>query len=80
MIDAFGAYGYNGLFPESLKDEAFAQLLFSGPFRRTCEISLRLLRQNEDALMTVLETFLHDPTTDFIGRKVSSSPTMIFLY
>ncbi|KAF7183700.1 hypothetical protein CNMCM7691_004050 [Aspergillus felis] len=51
MIDAFGAYGYNG------------------PFRRTCEISLRLLRQNEDALMTVLETFLHDPTTDFIGRK-----------
>ncbi|KAH1524885.1 hypothetical protein KXX18_005015 [Aspergillus fumigatus] len=51
MIDAFGAYGYNG------------------PFRRTCEISLRLLRQNEDALMTVLETFLHDPTTDFIGKK-----------
>ena len=22
--------------------------------------------------MTVLETFLHDPTTDFIGKKVSS--------
>lgn len=41
-----------------------------GPFRRTCEISLGLLRQNEDALMTVLETFLHDPTTDFIPRKV----------
>ncbi|KAJ5225141.1 hypothetical protein N7468_006366 [Penicillium chermesinum] len=51
MIDAFGAYGYNG------------------PFRRTCEISLGLLRQNEDALMTVLETFLHDPTTDFIGKR-----------
>ncbi|KAJ5090417.1 hypothetical protein N7532_009101 [Penicillium argentinense] len=51
MIDAFGAYGYNG------------------PFRRTCEITLRLLRQNEDALMTILETFLHDPTTDFIGKR-----------
>ncbi|KAF4759666.1 hypothetical protein HAV15_007320 [Penicillium sp. str.  len=51
MIDAFGAYGYNG------------------PFRRTCEITLSLLRQNEDALMTVLETFLHDPTTDFIGKR-----------
>ncbi|KAL4956177.1 hypothetical protein BDW69DRAFT_181790 [Aspergillus filifer] len=51
MIDAFGAYGYNG------------------PFRKTCEISLDLLRQNEDALMTILETFLHDPTTDFIGKK-----------
>ncbi|KAE8348829.1 protein kinase [Aspergillus coremiiformis] len=51
MVDAFGAYGYNG------------------PFRKTCEITLGLLRQNEDALMTVLETFLHDPTTDFIGKK-----------
>ncbi|CAG8024016.1 unnamed protein product [Penicillium olsonii] len=51
MVDAFGAYGYNG------------------PFRRTCEITLGLLRQNEDALMTVLETFLHDPTTDFIGKR-----------
>ncbi|KAJ5708031.1 hypothetical protein N7488_007832 [Penicillium malachiteum] len=51
MIDAFGAYGYNG------------------PFRRTCEITLSLLRQNEDALMTILETFLHDPTTDFIGKR-----------
>ncbi|KAL4902881.1 hypothetical protein BDW74DRAFT_169409 [Aspergillus multicolor] len=51
MIDAFGAYGYNG------------------PFRKTCELSLDLLRQNEDALMTILETFLHDPTTDFIGKK-----------
>lgn len=52
MVDAFGAYGYNG------------------PFRRTCEITLGLLRQNEDALMTILETFLYDPTTDFIGQKV----------
>ncbi|PYH47273.1 protein kinase MEC1 [Aspergillus saccharolyticus JOP 1030-1] len=51
MVDAFGAYGYNG------------------PYRKTCEISLGLLRHNEDALMTVLETFLHDPTTDFIGKK-----------
>ncbi|PWY69808.1 hypothetical protein BO94DRAFT_502566 [Aspergillus sclerotioniger CBS 115572] len=51
MVDAFGAYGYNG------------------PFRKTCDISLGLLRRNEDALMTVLETFLHDPTTDFIGKK-----------
>jgi hypothetical protein len=22
-------------------------------------------------LMTILETFLHDPTTDFIGKRVS---------
>ena len=40
-----------------------------GPFRRCCEITMGLLRGNEDALMTILETFLHDPTTDFIGGK-----------
>ena len=49
IVDAFGAYGYNG------------------PFRRCCEITLTLLRGNEDGLMTILETFLHDPTTDFIN-------------
>lgn len=48
-----------------------ANVLSLGPFRRTCEITLGLLRQNEDALMTILETFLHDPTTDFIGKRVS---------
>ncbi|OAX81796.1 hypothetical protein ACJ72_03863 [Emergomyces africanus] len=56
MINAFGAYGYNG------------------PFRKTCELTLGLLRQNEDSLMTILETFLHDPTTDFIGRKKRTNP------
>jgi serine/threonine-protein kinase ATR len=48
---------------------------YEGPFRRCCEITLSLLRGNEDALMTILETFLHDPTTDFInvaGRKKKS--------
>lgn len=44
---------------------------FQGPFRKTCELTLGLLRQNEDSLMTILETFLHEPTTDFIGKKVS---------
>ena len=51
MIDAFGAYGYDG------------------PFRKSCELSLGILRVHEDTLMTILETFLHDPTTDFIGKK-----------
>jgi len=51
MIDAFGAYGYEG------------------PFRKSCELTLGILRQNEDTLMTILETFLYDPTTDFIGTK-----------
>ncbi|KAL9039802.1 MAG: hypothetical protein Q9180_002315, partial [Flavoplaca navasiana] len=51
MVDAFGAYGYEG------------------PFRKSCELTLRILRQHEDTLMTILETFLYDPTTDFMGKK-----------
>ena len=55
MVDAFGAYGYDG------------------PFRKSCELTLQILRQNEDTLMTILETFLYDPTTDFIGKKKRST-------
>lgn len=51
MIDAFGAYGYDG------------------PFRKSCELTLGQLRAHDDTLMTILETFLYDPTTDFIGKK-----------
>ncbi|KAJ9633386.1 serine/threonine-protein kinase M1 [Knufia peltigerae] len=55
--------------------DAMGTYRYEGPFRRCCEITLGLLRGNEDALMTILETFLHDPTTDFIdkvGRKKKS--------
>ncbi|KKY18324.1 putative phosphatidylinositol 3and 4-kinase [Phaeomoniella chlamydospora] len=49
--------------------DAMGPYRYDGPFRRCCEITLQLLRANEEALMTILETFLHDPTTDFIGGK-----------
>ena len=52
MIDAMGAYGYEG------------------PFRTAAELTLKCLRQYQDTLMTILETFLYDPTTDFVGRPV----------
>ena len=42
---------------------------YEGPFRKSSELTLRLLRQSKDTLMTVLETFLYDPTTDFVGKK-----------
>lgn len=56
MVDAMGAYGYEG------------------PFRKSAELTLGLLRQYQDTLTTILETFLHDPTTDFIGKKKRTTP------
>jgi serine/threonine-protein kinase ATR len=43
-----------------------------GPFRISSELTMGLLRQERDTLMTVLETFLYDPTTDFVGKKKRS--------
>ncbi|KAI9688750.1 MAG: serine/threonine-protein kinase M1 [Bathelium mastoideum] len=51
MVDAMGAYGYEG------------------PFRKSAELTMGILRVSEDTLMTILETFLYDPTQDFIGKK-----------
>lgn len=47
-----------------------------GPFRKAAELTYTQLRQHEDTLITVLETFVHDPTADFLGgkRKKRSTP------
>lgn len=51
--------------------DAFGTFGVEGPFRRSSEITMQLLRNHEDALITVMETFLHDPTADFqtSGKK-----------
>jgi serine/threonine-protein kinase ATR len=40
-----------------------------GPFRKAAELTYAQLRQHEDTLITILETFVHDPTADFLGKK-----------
>ncbi|KAI9796181.1 MAG: hypothetical protein M1825_000866 [Sarcosagium campestre] len=49
--------------------DAFGVYGYEGPFRKSCELTSMILRQNEDTLLTILETFLYDPTTDFLGKK-----------
>lgn len=46
---------------------------YEGPFRKSSELTLKMLRQSKDTLMTILETFLYDPTTDFVGKKKRSA-------
>jgi serine/threonine-protein kinase ATR len=43
---------------------------------------MRVLRNNEDTLMTVLETFIHDPAVDMVKKvRVSSiSPPQDIVY
>ncbi|KAI8321166.1 hypothetical protein GQ54DRAFT_262327 [Martensiomyces pterosporus] len=46
---------------------------YEGTFRRTCEMTLGLLREHRDALMSVLEAFLHDPLVEWSKRATRSS-------
>ena len=36
-----------------------------GVFRIACELTMQLLRDNQECLMTVLEAFIHDPLVEW---------------
>ncbi|KFA47821.1 hypothetical protein S40293_06413 [Stachybotrys chartarum IBT 40293] len=42
---------------------------YEGPFRKSSELTLGILRQQEETLMTILEAFIHDPTLDLQKEK-----------
>uniref|UniRef100_A0A915C076 Serine/threonine-protein kinase ATR n=2 Tax=Parascaris univalens TaxID=6257 RepID=A0A915C076_PARUN len=41
-----------------------------GAFRRSCETTMRVLRENEAVLHTVLQTFVHDPLLEWMHSEV----------
>jgi serine/threonine-protein kinase ATR len=41
---------------------------YEGPFRKSSELTLKLLRQHEETLMTILEAFVYDPTLDLVKK------------
>ncbi|KAF2867552.1 protein kinase rad3 [Massariosphaeria phaeospora] len=49
--------------------DAMGPQAVEGPFRKAAELTYAQLRQHEDTLITILETFVHDPTADFLGGK-----------
>ncbi|KAI0938155.1 hypothetical protein AcV7_003428 [Taiwanofungus camphoratus] len=40
-----------------------------GPFRIACEVTMQLLRDNKDTLMSVLDAFVHDPLVEWEDEK-----------
>ena len=46
---------------------------YEGAFERVCEITLDVLRNHREALMSVLETFVHDPLVEWTRGKSSSN-------
>lgn len=55
--------------------DAFGVTGVEGTFRKSCEVTLSLLRGNETTLMNILESFLHDPIMDWSHkRKTRNTP------
>ncbi|RLN68840.1 hypothetical protein BBJ28_00002723 [Nothophytophthora sp. Chile5] len=48
--------------------DAFGITGYEGVFRRVCEVTMRLLRENNETLRSVLESFIHDPLVEW-GRR-----------
>ena len=42
---------------------------YEGPFRKSSELTLTILRQQEETLMSILEAFIYDPTLDLQKDK-----------
>lgn len=47
---------------------------YNGVFRKAGEVTMRLLRANTDTLMSVLESFIHDPLVEWNRKKVRRLP------
>jgi serine/threonine-protein kinase ATR len=53
--------------------DAFGVTGYEGVYRKACESAMRLLRHNEETMMTVLEAFIHDPTLDMVKKAGKNS-------
>ncbi|CAN8011643.1 unnamed protein product, partial [Ixodes pacificus] len=45
--------------------DAMGPLGYEGIFRKACEVTLRIMRNETDALMSVLKPFVHDPLVEW---------------
>lgn len=48
--------------------DAMGMYGYEGPFRKSSELTIKLIRQHEETLMTILEAFIYDPTLDLMKR------------
>ena len=59
--------------------DAFGPLGTEGPFRIACEISLRVMRQEKDLIMSVLRPFVYDPLVDWTKSKAGGEEGPVHL-
>jgi serine/threonine-protein kinase ATR len=52
--------------------DALGPLGYEGTFRQVCEVTMRQLRDNKDTLLSVLETFVYDPSFEGKNRALAN--------
>jgi len=57
--------------------DGFGPLATEGPYRISCEVALRMMRNQKDLLMSVLRPFIFDPLVDWTVRDKSKKPTAV---
>ncbi|VDP08692.1 unnamed protein product [Soboliphyme baturini] len=55
--------------------DAMGPLGYEGPFRRCCEVTMRVMRKQNSMLRSALETFLHDPLVEWTRNSTKPRPT-----
>lgn len=53
--------------------EAMGPLKYEGPFRRSCQTTMRVLREQAATLVSVLTPFVYDPLVSW-NRNQSDAP------
>lgn len=48
--------------------DAFGITGVEGVFRKSCEVTMRILRTNRESLMSVLESFIYDPLVEWTKK------------
>ncbi|KAJ3367313.1 serine/threonine-protein kinase M1, partial [Kappamyces sp. JEL0680] len=54
--------------------DAFGVLGIDGGFVKCCQVALGILRDHQDLLLGILETFLHDPLCEWASRRGQQLP------
>ena len=78
--DCFEVAVHREKFPEKIPFRLTRMLIkamevngIEGNYRISCETTMRLLRQNKDSLLAVLEAFVNDPLLNWLALDVRSS-------
>jgi serine/threonine-protein kinase ATR len=53
--------------------DGFGVMGVEGVFRRSAEVTMKILRANHEALMSVMESFVHDPLLEWSVKKSTKS-------